>query len=167
MFHYICKGAALLGFSHLCEKDGKDIQGLKYKFHEYMVEEGLSFATREEYEFRFDIFMKNEKEIQEMNAWQKSFELGHNFFSTMTDEEIEKYMGFKLDESDKEELHYSEFAEFGQVEIPSSVDWRTKGAVNKIKNQGQCGSCWAFGSTAAVEAHHFIKTGKLLSLSEQ
>jgi C1A family cysteine protease len=51
--------------------------------------------------------------------------------------------------------------------LPASVDWRTSGAVNDIKDQGQCGSCWAFSAIASVEGHHAVKTGKLLSLSEQ
>merc|ERR1719326_1209043 len=52
-------------------------------------------------------------------------------------------------------------------DLPDSFDWREKGAVNPIKNQAQCGSCWAFATVANVEGVNFLKTNKLLSLSEQ
>ena len=51
--------------------------------------------------------------------------------------------------------------------LTDSIDWRTAGAVNPVQDQGQCGSCWSFSSTAAMEGEHFIKTGTLLKLSEQ
>jgi len=84
-------------------------------------------------------------------------------FSTLTKDEAKKYMGY---DSSYDNATY-EPVELDVSDLPASVDWRNKHAVNPIQNQGQCGSCWAFSAIASIESAHFIKTGKLVKLSEQ
>lgn len=79
----------------------------------------------------------------------------------MTKYEFQKHLGKKAP------VEHDSVTELATSNLTTSVDWRTKGAVNPVQDQGQCGSCWAFSSTAAMEGEHFIKTGKLLKLSEQ
>jgi len=61
----------------------------------------------------------------------------------------------------------ADFSRYNMQDIPASWDWRTKGVVNAVQDQGQCGSCWTFSTTAAIESAWAIKSGKLDKLSEQ
>jgi len=97
-------------------------------------------------------------------------------FSTFMPEELSKttkHRGFNPEQFRKNmksaasDKFYKPLSERPE-DLPKLVDWRTSGAVSSLKDQGDCGSCWSFGSAAAVESAHFIKHGKpLVTLSEQ
>lgn len=125
---------------------------------------GLSYGTEEEFEFRYAIFLEKDAEIQAHNAENSTFKLGHNKFSTYTREEYRRMLGRTPKKASKD---LSKLAYLPTDKLSTAVDWRTKGAVNAVQDQGQCGSCWAFSATAAMESAHFLKTGTLLKLAEQ
>jgi C1A family cysteine protease len=132
-------------------------------FVEHIAEHNLNFATAEEFEFRQAIFMAKDAENTVINSNpEHTFTVGHNFMSTWTHEEYKKMLTLKVPENMVETPHVID-----TVGIPTAIDWRTKGAVNPVKNQGQCGSCWAFSATCAIEGHHQIQSGTLISLAEQ
>jgi len=132
----------------------------------YLSEHNKSYATREEYEFRFAQFQKNMRIISEHNAQNGDGEvLGLNSLADWTDDEYKKLLGYK--DTRPQLLGRTQFFPTNIEDIPDSVDWREKGAVTPIKNQGSCGSCWSFSATGSMEGRNQIKSGKLVSLSEQ
>jgi len=101
-------------------------------------------------------------------AGQVTFDMGVNEFSHMSHEEFKSYsVGPKMPARNNESNVVALPTLVKLTGTDDSVDWRTKGAVTPVKNQGQCGSCWSFSTTGSTEGRVQIATGKLTSLSEQ
>lgn len=132
-------------------------EGFKEKFDK-------KYSSLEELEARFTVFRENMKTIQEHNSGLHNYTLGVNAFSDLTEEEFkEKYVG------GYKNLGKTSCSKFmgSSKEMPAEIDWRTKNAVTPVKDQGQCGSCWSFSATGAMEGAWAISTSTLISLSEQ
>ncbi|XP_028799543.1 zingipain-2-like [Neltuma alba] len=140
-------------------------------FQEWKQGNEREYQTLNEEVKRFEIFKNNLKHIKERNAKRKSstdYSLGLNKFSDMTYEEFSRIYLREMKEpiigSNKGKMvSNSESC----PDAPSSLDWRLSGAVTYVKDQGSCGSCWAFSATGAIEGITQIVTQNLPSLSEQ
>jgi len=134
---------------------------------------GKTYNTAEEEYRRFKIF-KNNLEIinshnEEYEAGRISFQLAINHFTDWTNDEFRHIVnGYRKPKGDRlQRWNASTFLVPLNFQEPTEVDWRKHGYVTPVKNQGHCGSCWAFSTTGALEGQHMRKTGKMVSLSEQ
>jgi cathepsin L len=132
-------------------------------FVSYMREHGLAY-TGDEYQFRLGLFLANSRYVQEFNAANNGFTLEVNKFAVYTQAEYQTLLGARVSSTDGP---LSTPYKPSGVAAPDSYDWRTQGAVVGIKDQGQCGSCWAFSAIAAQESQYYIVQKSLQSLSEQ
>jgi len=136
------------------------------EFVAYVKEFGKVYTSDELFS-RFQNFVDNKKVIDAHNAKGLEWTMGVNAFTDLTSKEFsELYLGYKPRQNDFARSQNLHVAPSAQV-LASSLDWRTSGAVTPIKDQGQCGSCWAFSTTGSVEGANKIKSGNLLSVSEQ
>ena len=124
------------------------------------------YENIQEMETRFQIFRTNLRNIILHNLDNtQNFTMGINQFTDLTPQEFkDQYVGgLKTEVGSYGCKSFSSSASGA----PSSVDWRNKGVVNPVRDQGQCGSCWAFATTANAESVWAISSGKLLDLSEE
>ncbi|KAK4437908.1 Cysteine proteinase RD21A [Sesamum alatum] len=139
-------------------------------YESWLAKHGKSYNVIGENEKRFEIFKDNLKFIDEHNAADRPYKLGLNRFADLTNEEYRMmFVSGRVDRKTKlmSRKASDRYAFKAGEELPESVDWRKKGAVAPVKDQGQCGSCWAFSTVAAVEGINQIVTGNMTLLSEQ
>jgi C1A family cysteine protease len=133
----------------------------RFLWNEFVQSYNKVYAP-EDYYYRYKIFSHNIEKIAAHNKLGKSYTLGVNEFADLSWEEFrEQKLGHRLYAEHTNDVHLS------TEDLPETVDWIKAGAVMPVKNQGQCGSCWAFSAVAALEAFTFLKGKKLVGLSEQ
>ncbi|CAF92720.1 unnamed protein product, partial [Tetraodon nigroviridis] len=137
------------------------------QFKEFMMKYSKVYNSQEEADHRLKIFKENLKTAEKIQSLDEgSAEYGITKFSDLTEEEFRlTYLNPLLSQWTLRQP--MKRASPARSPAPASWDWRDHGAVSPVKNQGMCGSCWAFSVTGNIEGQWFLKHGKLLSLSEQ
>lgn len=136
------------------------------EFDRFVKDFGRDYNSVGERAYRFAVFVENIRLIRLWNSDPfRTFSLGITRFADMTNEEYRLFfttMMYPFPATSNTKQDPKDYKD-----LPKAVDWRKKGAVTDIKDQGFCGSCWAFSSIASIEGCHFQSTGELVSLSEQ
>ena len=129
----------------------------EYRVH---VEDGDAYMSM------FGKWEANDKFIQEHNAaGNATHVLGHNQFSAMDSADYKAFLGYSSTLGKPKRFGATKWMD---AEVTAdSVNWVDAGAVTPVKDQGQCGSCWSFSTTGALEGAYFVKNGKQASFSEQ
>lgn len=133
------------------------------EFQNFMLSYNKAYSDENEYSHRFKVFRDNLAYIRVFNSMADTMVLGINQFADLDFVEFKNiYLPSSLPK--RQQVNPKSFP---GVQAPTSVDWRTKGAVTPVKDQGQCGSCWSFSTTGSVEGAWFLAGHTLVSLSEQ
>ena len=166
------------------------------RFHDWLDEFKVRVENDGHRDHLFANWLVNDEHIKMTNSQNNTYVLGHNQFSGMNSDEFSQYLGFSGSLGSRMEnienkidevkcltgcvKSYDSSNKLGTVEcvkgclddaknvgLAESVNWVEKGGVTPVKDQGQCGSCWSFSTTGALEGAYFVAHGELKSFSEQ
>ncbi len=143
----------------------------QFLFKRYIQQHNKHYHV-DEADLRFAHFKDNVEFVAAHNAKHNtSYKLAVNQFADMSNDEFRaKYLGYQFDDEQRSVANATAMTAAPanwSASIPVSVDWGAKGAVSPVKNQGQCGSCWAFATVGSTEGAWFLRKGALFSLSTQ
>jgi len=165
---YLLAGTAL-AYETLYQKEWSHLS-TKDKWVKFKKDFSKTYKGAEERE-AYENFIFNLGRIEEHNAKEdNTYWFGVTNFADMTAEQFKNYTACNIPKRSELVEKYGEAKKeglMGQTELASSVDWDASGYVTPVKNQGQCGSCWAFSTTGSIESAYAIKHRQLPSLSEQ
>ena len=139
-----------------------EISVMKLKYMNHVAKYGKNIDSADEFATRLGYFAEKDKAIERHNIGSHSFTMAHNQFSDWSKEDLKHLLSYKADKNAEKT-----FKTFDESSNDMTVDWRAAGAVTPVKNQGGCGSCWAFSATGALVGKHYIESGHLTSFSEQ
>jgi hypothetical protein len=138
------------------------------RFEQWVQDFKIDITSDHHFNDMLEKWVNNHRYIEDMNLKNLTFKLGHNQFSGMDSIDFSRYLGISkilfLDNDRKPVLIPQHL---GIKKISDSIDWVSLGGVTPVKDQGQCGSCWSFSTTGALEGAYFVKYGHLKSFSEQ
>lgn len=140
---------------------------LQIKFTEFVKDHNKQYSENE-IEYRFNTFKENVEKIERHNRENHTWKMSINKFADLSSNEFKyKYVSDLNPQNFIIHNRVSFDNNISTQEIPDDFDWVEKGAVTSVKDQGQCGSCWAFSATGSVEGAYFLSSGSLISISEQ
>jgi len=139
-------------------------------FEQFKTSFNKKYTSEQEHKFREKVYQSNLKKIQAINSNPKyTWKAAVNHLTDLLPAEMKPLLG--LNRNARFFSHGARVASTPSKDflqnLPESIDWREKGVVNPVRDQGACGSCWAFSAVSVLESHIAIQTGKLLSFSEQ
>ncbi|CAK94744.1 unnamed protein product (macronuclear) [Paramecium tetraurelia] len=133
------------------------------KYQTFKQKYGKAYSQAED-AYRMAVYTQNVLYAESVNLQQGKRVFGETIFFDLTKEEFaETYLTLKITQDDLN----VERVPAKNISAADKIDWTQKGAVTKVKDQGQCGSCWTFGTTGVLEGFFFTTTGELPNLSEQ
>lgn len=130
---------------------------------EWINKFGKSYPTKEEYHFRFEQFKKTLGYIAQHDEEFHGNSVGLNEFSDLTKDEYRRMLGARVDHIDRATMTPNATDLEGNLlgtenlKYPESKDWRDEGKVSPVKDQKQCGSCWAFAAMGVLESMYAIQ----------